>query len=137
MRNLLLILSYDGTDFYGWQKSKEGPTVEGEISAVLSKVLNRDIELQAASRTDRGVHADYQVVNFKIEKELNLKRIHISLNQLLPRSIRIHKVEFAEEHFHATLDSREKSIVTVFAILPCNHQNKEHIPGMSPPPRPF
>jgi tRNA pseudouridine38-40 synthase len=105
MLNLKLVISYDGERFYGFQKTKEGPSVEGELEKVLETIFQEPIILQAASRTDRGVHALEQVVNVKLGKPLvNLKRLLISINQLLPKDIAVRELEIASDEFHPTLD---------------------------------
>lgn len=95
-----MVVAYDGTEFYGWQKTKTGPSVEEALEKVLRQITQEPIELQAASRTDRGVHALGQVVNFFTGKEVNL----ISINRLLPPSIVVCSLEKMPPDFHPTLD---------------------------------
>lgn len=100
--NIKLKVAYDGTAFLGWQETKEGPSIEGCLKAVLEQILQEKVTLQAASRTDRGVHAEGQIVNFFTEKlpsELKKK-----LNCLLPPSIRILEDTCMPSNFHPTLD---------------------------------
>ncbi|MCB1085263.1 MAG: tRNA pseudouridine(38-40) synthase TruA [Chlamydiia bacterium] len=106
--NIKLVVAYDGTDFFGWQASIDGETIEAALQRVLEKIYQHPIALQAASRTDRGVHAARQVVNYKTEKELDLDRLLISLNQLLPETIRVLEAKKVEERFHPTLDAQGK-----------------------------
>lgn len=106
--NIKMILSYDGTDFFGWQTSIDGPTIEETLQEVLEKIYQHPIPLQAASRTDRGVHAAGQVVNYRTEKEIDLNRLLISLNQLLPKTIRVLSIEETSQDFHPTLDAQGK-----------------------------
>lgn len=103
-----MILAYDGTDFLGWQRSSDGPTIEETVQTVLEQIYQHPMMLQAASRTDRGVHAARQVVNYRTEKRLDLNRLLISLNQLLPKAIRVLALEEAPETFHPTLDAKGK-----------------------------
>lgn len=100
MDNYKLLLAYDGSDFYGWQKTRMGLGVEEALQRVLEQVLQQPIRLQAASRTDRGVHALGQVVNFFSKKKPNL----ISLNRLLPTTLVVRSIEEAPLDFHPTLD---------------------------------
>ena len=74
--NIKLLLSYDGTDFLGWQESIDGESIEGTLRKTLETVYQHPIYLQAASRTDRGVHAEAQVVNFMTEKALEDIELH-------------------------------------------------------------
>lgn len=106
--NILLKLAYDGTSFLGWQKTDTGPSVEGTLEAVLEQILQEKIQLQAASRTDAGVHALGQVVNFFTSKELDWSKLRHSLNQLLPRSVAVLEVMPMPAAFHPTLDCIQK-----------------------------
>ena len=109
MKNIKLTLAYDGTHLLGWQKTPFGPTVEEILEKALSQILQETVSLNAASRTDAGVHAEGQIVNFLTAKpSLNLSKLHCSLNALTPPSISIIKVEEAPLSFHSTLDSLGK-----------------------------
>jgi len=104
MDNIRLTLAYEGTRFLGWQKTNTGLSVEGILEQVLAKILQHDISLQAASRTDAGVHAAAQVVNFFTSKEnVRLDRLQLSLNKLLPKDIAVLSIEKIQSHFHPTL----------------------------------
>lgn len=107
-RNIKLILAYEGTHYLGWQKTAMGPSIEQELEKVLTQILRHPVDLQAASRTDAGVHAEGQVVNFFTETEISLERLQKSLNGLLPQDISVLKMEEVSESFHPTLDSRGK-----------------------------
>jgi len=102
--NIKLIISYDGTHFLGWQDSLNLPTIEGVLRSALKQIYQEPITLQAAARTDRGVHAEGQVVNFRTERKKDLERVKYSLNQMLPKTIRIGAIQEEEESFHPTLD---------------------------------
>lgn len=106
--NIRLLIAYDGTRFLGWQKANTGSTIEGVLQAVLEKILQHPIFLQAASRTDAGVHAAGQVVNFLSKSPLDYQKLQYTLNRLLPKDIVV--LEASEEHldFHPTLDVVEK-----------------------------
>ena len=107
-QNIKLTLSYDGSAYLGWQASNVGVSIEGTLKEVLEKILQQDVQLQAASRTDAGVHAEAQVVNFFLETSRNLEQLHKSLNQLLPKDIRVAAIGNAPENFHPTLDAKGK-----------------------------
>lgn len=103
--NYRLLVAYDGTDFLGWQKTQEGPSIEGSLEEAIGIVHREKVMLQAASRTDRGVHAEGQVVNFRTEKPLtNLYKFMRGVNALLPDRIAVLDVVEAEASFHPTLD---------------------------------
>lgn len=105
VKNIKLIVAYDGTHFLGWQKTIAGPSIEATLEAAVSQVLQHPVQLQAASRTDAGVHAEGQVVNFFTDSPLSLERMKKSFNALLPAVIRIVQVEEAHAGFHPTLDA--------------------------------
>ncbi len=116
MRNIKLIIEYDGTDFNGWQaqrfkvqgsrfKGKRLKTVQGEIEKAAKKLLGKKINLIGAGRTDSGVHAKAQVANFRTDSKLPLNNIKNGLNSLLPRQISIISSEEVTFKFHSRLDS--------------------------------
>ncbi|MCC5832852.1 MAG: tRNA pseudouridine(38-40) synthase TruA [Chlamydiales bacterium] len=105
MKNLCLTISYDGSPFLGWQKTNAGPSVEGSLQNVLEQILQEPVCLQAASRTDRGVHAFGQVVNFFTKKAP--PKI-ISINRLLPDTVRVLDMRIMPSDFHPSLDARGK-----------------------------
>jgi len=116
-KNIRLIVSYQGTDFLGWQKTPLGKTVEGSLETALNQILNEKVKLQAAGRTDAGVHAEGQSVNFfTTKKNLSLPKLQLGLNALLPPSIAVLHIEEKPLSFHPTLDSEGKE----YRYLICN-----------------
>lgn len=116
----LFLLAYDGTRYYGWQKTKEGPSIEAEVEKASSTILQEPVILQAASRTDRGVHARGQVVDCTFTKQVtNLRRFFLSINQLLPPDIRVMKLALPpHDTFHPTLSSIGKRYVYRIIVGP-------------------
>ena len=108
MHNLKMTLAYDGTSFLGWQKTNMGPSIEGALEEALTTFLRHSVQLQAASRTDRGVHAEGQVVNVLLPEKPDLFRLQKGLRGLLPKDIALTALEFAPFSFHPTLDSIAK-----------------------------
>jgi tRNA pseudouridine38-40 synthase len=103
--NIKLLLAYEGTHYFGWQKTTTGSSIEEELEKALSQVLQEKIDLQAASRTDRGVHAEGQVVNFFTQKpEIDLYKLKRALNGLLPNDMSVLNIQHARDDFHPTLD---------------------------------
>lgn len=96
-----LLIAYDGTRFHGWQVQPNGISIQEEIQKALSLITREEVKLVGSGRTDAGVHALEQVAHFSVEQHLNLYRVHGSLNGLLPRDIRIMKLETVDESFHA------------------------------------
>lgn len=108
MHNIKLTIAYLGTPFVGWQKTKMGPSVEETLETTLQQILQHEIKLQAASRTDAGVHAEGQVVNFTTRKQLCLKTLQHRLNAMLRKEISIISAEEMPQDFHPTLACLKK-----------------------------
>lgn len=109
MLNIKLVIAYDGTTFFGWQKTVSGASVESVLEKALIQILQHPVKLQAASRTDRGVHAHGQVVNFLTPKEhVKLCQLKRSLNQLLSPLIAVLDILAESTDFHPTLDCKQK-----------------------------
>lgn len=104
-QNIKAVVSYDGSSYLGWQKTKEGPSIQETIERVLFQIFQEEIRVQGASRTDAGVHAEGQVINFFISKSFNVARLKQSLNALLPPDIRILNLAEITKDFHPTLDA--------------------------------
>ena len=110
MRNLKLVLEYDGAGFYRFQKQPDRPTVQAALEEALSKLFNRKMKITSASgRTDTGVHAAGQVVNFKIKTARPLAQIQKGINALLPKTVAVKSIEEAGKNFHARFKARFKT----------------------------
>ncbi|MFQ3619685.1 MAG: tRNA pseudouridine(38-40) synthase TruA [Spirochaetales bacterium] len=106
-RNIRVVLSYDGTDFVGWQIQKEGRSVQAVIELALEKIHKHPVHIHAAGRTDSGVHALGQVINFFSDIDtLPAEKFTHALNSLLPFDVRALKSEEVEEGFHARFHAR-------------------------------
>ena len=100
--NVKLILSYDGTDYFGFQSQSSGNTIADKLIYVLEKINGIKTEIRCAGRTDTGVHAEGQVVNFFTEKTGIKEASWISaINSMLPKDIRVVNCEFVDEKFDA------------------------------------
>lgn len=109
MNNYLAIVEYDGTDFNGFQVQPEGTrTVQEELTRAISTVLRHEIVLQYAGRTDAGVHARGQVINFKTGLELDLYRFKWSANRVLPEDIGIKEMKKMPLSFDSRRDARSR-----------------------------
>lgn len=106
--NIKLIISYDGTQYFGWQKTKTGPSIQEALEKALLQIIREPVIIEAASRTDRGVHAKHQIVNFILTKPIPLPRLLYSLNAVLPSDIRVLEIEHVSEEFHPTLHALKK-----------------------------
>lgn len=107
-RNLKMTIAYDGASYLGWQKNNAGASIEECLQAALQQVLQEDVTLSAASRTDAGVHAKGQVVNFFTTRLLCLHKLQRSLNSLLDDAIAVLNIEEVPMPFHSTLHSINK-----------------------------
>ena len=109
MRNIRLIIEYDGKDFNGWQKQPTKLNIQGEIERAIQTITGEDVELTASGRTDAGVHALAQVANFKTNSNLPIEKFAIAINSKLKKSIRIQKAEEVEERFHSRYNCKQKT----------------------------
>lgn len=100
MKRVRLVISYDGTNYCGWQVQANGITVEEIINRELSNLLGETIAVIGASRTDSGVHAIGNVAVFDTETKIPPEKISFALNQRLPEDIRIQKSEEVSADFH-------------------------------------
>lgn len=116
MREVKLVIEYDGTNFVGWQTQANGRSVQEEITKVLDQVLQEPISLIGAGRTDAGVHARGQVAGFRTKSTLGLGSLHSALNGILPDDIYVKSVEEAPPGFHARYDAKER-LYRYFIVL--------------------
>jgi len=108
MRNIKLVIEYDGTNYSGWQKQKNVQTIQGQIESVLKRILKERVPISGSGRTDAGVHALAQVANFKTKSTMTNKEIQMALNALLPADIVIVDVDEVENTFDARKSSKQK-----------------------------
>ena len=101
-------VSYKGTNYQGWQKQIDTPTIQGTIESVLSQILNQKIDIQGSGRTDAGVHAQKQYFHFDLDKEVDLPRLRYSANCLLPKDIFINDLKVVADDFHARFSAKGK-----------------------------
>jgi tRNA pseudouridine38-40 synthase len=109
MRNIKFTIAYDGTDFSGWQAQPGLATIQGALADVLEKLTERRLMIHAAGRTDAGVHAAGQVVNFKTQSALPTEELQRAFNALLPPSIRVNAAEEVGPDFHSRWDALAKT----------------------------
>jgi len=110
MRNLRLDICYDGTRYRGWQRLPgRDDTIQGKLETALSRILGESIEVSASGRTDAGVHAKGQVVNFHCESTMSAGEILENLRRYLPEDIGIYSCKEVSPRFHARLNAKEKT----------------------------
>lgn len=95
-----LTVAYDGTAYHGFQVQPEAPTIEGELNRCLSRLLQEEIQVIGASRTDSGVHALCNVAVFDTNTRIPAEKISYALNQRLPEDIRVQSSEEVAADFH-------------------------------------
>jgi tRNA pseudouridine38-40 synthase len=108
MQNYKLILSYDGTDYHGWQRQPEKRTIQGLLEENLGKITQKKITVIGAGRTDAGVHAQGQVANFKANISLKEEELLRAMNSILPGDIKVISLEKTEANFHARKMAKSK-----------------------------
>jgi len=101
MRNLKLILAYDGTDFSGWQVQPHAPSIQGTLASAVGRITGENVLPQGSGRTDAGVHALAQVATFGTESVIPAANLTIALNDILPPTIRILECVEVPANFHA------------------------------------
>jgi tRNA pseudouridine38-40 synthase len=109
MRNLKLVLAYDGAEFSGWQVQPDAATIQGTLASAIGRVSGENVLPQGSGRTDAGVHALAQVATFAIESPILAEKLVKALNDILPPSIRVLQATEAPPEFHARKSVRGKT----------------------------
>jgi tRNA pseudouridine38-40 synthase len=109
MRRIRIELSYDGTDYHGWQVQPGLPTIQGALEAVLAEIEGGSVSVAGSGRTDAGVHALAQVAAFSIENPIPVENLRKAMNRLLPYDIRVTHVEEAPPAFNPRYDAKRKT----------------------------
>jgi tRNA pseudouridine38-40 synthase len=109
MRNLKVILSYDGADFSGWQVQPDKATVQGALASAIGRITGEKVLPQGSGRTDAGVHALAQVMTFVTESSVPTENFLKALNDILPASVRVLQVSEAPADFHARHSAEAKT----------------------------
>jgi tRNA pseudouridine38-40 synthase len=109
MRNIKLVLAYDGSEFFGWQVQPDTATVQGTLASAIGRLTSEKVLPQGSGRTDAGVHALAQVASFTTESPIPAENLGKALNDILPASIRVLEVTEAPPEFHARKSARAKT----------------------------
>ena len=109
MRRIRITVSYDGTDFHGWQVQPGLATIQNELQKVIGEIEGLPVEVAGSGRTDAGVHAIAQVAAFSIENPIPVDNLRRAMNRLLPRSIRVTSVQEADPEFHPRFAAKAKT----------------------------
>ncbi len=109
MRNLKIVLAYDGSDFSGWQVQPDAATIQGTLASAIGRVTDEKVLPQGSGRTDAGVHALAQVATFATESSIPAQNLVKALNDVLPSSIRVLEAAEAPLDFHARKSAKAKT----------------------------
>ena len=109
MRNIKIIIEYDGKNFAGWQNQPGKTSIQGEIEKAINEITGEDVDLIASGRTDAGVHALGQTANFHTESNLPVDRFTYALNSKLPKSIVVKNAEEVDDRFHSRYNCKGKT----------------------------
>jgi tRNA pseudouridine38-40 synthase len=109
MRRIKILLSYDGTDYHGWQVQPGLPTIQGALEQAISEIEERPVPVAGSGRTDAGVHALAQAAAFSIQNPIPVDNLRRAVNRLLPRDIRVFSVEEAAPDFHPRFQAKRKT----------------------------
>jgi tRNA pseudouridine38-40 synthase len=109
MQTVKMIVEYDGTDFSGWQFQNNGRSVQADIEGALGTLLQEDVRITGAGRTDAGVHARGQVCHFATTSSMDAKAMFRGINALLPQDIVVRDLEFVDDRFHARFDAKRRT----------------------------
>lgn len=114
------IISYDGTNYHGWQIQNNAITVQEIVNNALSKITGEEIEVTGCSRTDSGVHALTYCVSFDTDTTIPLESLSLAVNTVLPSDIRFFSCTQADDDFHARYSATSKTYIykTDFGKIP-------------------
>ena len=106
--NFKLLIQYDGTNYSGWQVQLNAATIQGELERAVG-LLEPGVKVFGSGRTDAGVHAEGQVANVHLSREITPQALRSAVNGNLPRDIRVFDVEQAADDFHARFSAKKKT----------------------------
>jgi tRNA pseudouridine38-40 synthase len=109
MRRIKIQISYDGTDYHGWQVQPGLPTIQGTLEQIFGQIEGRAVQVAGSGRTDAGVHAVAQVAALSMENPIPLENLRRAANRLLPLDIRVTRVEEASIDFHPRFQAKAKT----------------------------
>ena len=128
MRNIRCVVEYDGTDFYGFQRQPEHETIQGCLERALSSLTGDAVTVTGAGRTDAGVHAAGQVVNFFTDSRIPVERWPQALNSRLPDGIIVKQADEVPSDFHA----RKSATAKTYRYMIWNGRFRPYFGGDSP-----
>ena len=108
-RRIAMRIAYDGTDYAGWQRQKNGLSIQQVLEETIERLFGEPVHLVASGRTDAGVHAEGQVAAFDLAHEVPVERLAAALNSNLPETIRVMEVWEATADFQPRYDAKRKT----------------------------
>jgi len=108
MRNIKIIVEYDGKSFNGWQRQPDKLNIQGEIELAIEQITGEKVELIASGRTDAGVHSLGQTANFKTNSNIPIEKFAIAINSKLKKSIVVKSAEEVNDRFHSRYNCVKK-----------------------------
>jgi tRNA pseudouridine38-40 synthase len=108
VRNIKVTVEYDGADYFGFQYQPNVPTIQETLGRVISRIVEEEVTVYGSGRTDAGVHAAGQVVNFHTEGAIPVEKMCVAMNSLLPASIVALEAEEVEPDFHARYSAKSR-----------------------------
>ena len=114
VRNFKMIVSYDGTRYFGWEHQQETDlTIQGRLETVLTRMVDRDpdqpVTVIGAGRTDAGVHARAMTCNVLLDTDMDEEEIQVYMNRYLPEDISVNDVKVCADRFHSRFKARGKT----------------------------
>ncbi len=132
MGNIKLVIQYDGTNYCGWQKQKNGISIQEEIEKAIFIVTGEKVNLIGAGRTDKGVHAQGQVANFLTSSSIPADKFKYALNSKLPEDIKVIESELVDDSFHSRYDALGKKYTYIIynrrILNPLYRNYSYHVP---------
>lgn len=129
-----LILSYDGTNYHGYQKQTKHNSIQETLEKAFKNMTSFKIDTYACSRTDKGVHSEGQTVHFETHLKIDPKIWKEALNKRLPEDIQIKNVKKVSSNYHARHDAKSKIYHYVFSkkeLTAFNHRYQVYIPNLN------
>jgi tRNA pseudouridine38-40 synthase len=111
VRNIKVVVGYDGTDYFGFQYQPEVPTIQAELERVLARIVKEPVTVYGSGRTDTGVHAAGQVISFRTAGTIPIERLCVAMNSLLSSSIAAVQADEVDGSFHARYSARSRLYV--------------------------
>ena len=111
-----LVVTYDGTGFCGWQRQKNGVSVQETLENAIFSLTGERVSVVGSGRTDAGVHAEGQVAHFDTSSTVPAEKFYLALNAILPESVKIRSSERVSDDFNARFSAKKKTYEYNFYI---------------------